>query len=58
MSKIKETNGTHNGEAIFCTCNDWECPYYQDGICYISDPIEECDDFSSWFESWEEWENA
>lgn len=56
MKKIKETNGTHNGETVFCPINGWDCPYYEDGICYVADPIEDCDDFGFVFGSWEEWE--
>ena len=56
MKKIKETNGTHKGETVFCPVNIWDCPYYKDGICYVADPIEDCDDFGFVFGSWEEWE--
>jgi hypothetical protein len=57
MSKvIKESNGKHKGETIYCPVNGWDCPYYENGICYIKDPMEECDDFAACFDSWEEWE--
>lgn len=55
---IKETNGKHNNETVYCPVNGTDCPYYEKGICYIANPIEECDDFGSFFESWEEWEEA
>lgn len=54
----KESNGLHKGEPIYCPCNGWDCPYYENGICYISDPMEYCDDWAYFWESWEEWENA
>ena len=54
----KESNGLHNGEPIYCPCNGWDCPYYEKKICYIRDPMEDCDDWAAFWESWEEWENA
>lgn len=54
---IKESNGIHKGEKIYCPVNGWDCPYWEDGICYIKDPIEECDDFVGMFDSWEGWES-
>lgn len=51
-----ETNGMHNGEPVYCPVNGWDCPYYGKGLCHIKDPIEDCDDFASHFESWEDWE--
>lgn len=56
MKPIKESNGSHNGETIFCPVNGWGCPYYEKGICYIADPMTDCVDFVNIFESWEEWE--
>lgn len=55
---VKETNGKHNGETVYCPVNGTDCPYYENGICYIANPIEECDDFGSFYESWEDWEEA
>lgn len=55
---VKETNGKHNGETIYCPVNGTDCPYYENGICYIANPIEECDDFAAFFESWEDWEEV
>ncbi len=54
-----ETDGTRNGKKIFCPANAYgDCPYCdQEGKCRIADPIEECDDFTSYFESWEEYDN-
>lgn len=51
---IKESNGKYNGIKIYCPCEDCECPYFEDGICYIEDPVEECGDFG--YDSWEDWE--
>ena len=54
---IYESDGTHNGETIYCPVNAWDCPYCgENNICYIFDPMTGCDDFFSVFESWEEWE--
>lgn len=55
---IKESNGTRNGSPIYCPVNGWDCPYFKSGICYIADPITECDDFATFFESWEDWDNT
>lgn len=30
---------------IKCPASDWECPYYQDGYCFIDNPKENCDCF-------------
>ena len=34
---IKESNGIHKGETIYCPVNGWDCPYFEDGICYYAD---------------------
>ena len=60
----KESDGKHfdphtgNPEPIFCPANGWDCPYYENGICYIRNPMEDCDDWAYFWDSWEEWENA
>lgn len=60
----KESNGMHYDPnlgkqmPIYCPCNGTDCPYYENGICYIRDPMEDCDDWAAFWESWEEWENA
>ena len=54
---IKENNGFHKDEMIWCPVNGWGCPYFEDGVCYIASPMEECDDFASVFDSWEDWES-
>ena len=43
---------------VYCPVNGWDCPYYEKGICYICDPMEDCDDWGIFWESWEEWENS
>lgn len=55
---IKESNGERNGIPIYCPANAYgDCPYCgKDGICYISDPMEECSDFIDIYGSWEEWD--
>ena len=64
VTVIKESDGKHfdphtgNPEPIFCPANGWDCPYYENGICYIHNPMEDCDDWGLFWESWEEWENA
>lgn len=53
--------GTYNGEPTYCPVNCWgeqDCPYAKAGICHIDDPVNECDEFSYFFPSWEEWENS
>ena len=56
MKKIRETDGCHKGEPIFCPVNGWDCPYYDDGTCFTRDPMEDCDDCASMFGSWDDWE--
>lgn len=56
--KVKETDGTRNGKPIYCPVNGWECPYYHNGICHIADPLEECDDFGAFWDSWEEYDEC
>lgn len=53
-----ETNGLHNGEPVYCPVNGWDCPYYNQGLCCIADPVEDCDDFASFFPTREDWEEA
>ena len=54
-----ETDGLRNGEPIYCPVNGWDCPYWdQKGICHIADPIEDCTDFSAFWESWEEYDEC
>lgn len=45
MEKIMETDGTRNGEKMYCPINEWDCPYYKGGICHKRDPEEECSEF-------------
>ena len=57
-NKRNAEQGTYNGGTTYCTVNGWDCPYYKNGVCHIDDPIEDCDDFGTFFESWEDWENS
>jgi len=55
--------GTYKGMPTYCTVNAWDCPYFKwdekgYGRCHIDDPVADCDDFASFFESWEEWEES
>ena len=52
-----ETDGMRNGQPIYCPVNGWDCPYFGDGICHIADPMEDCDDFSVFWDSWDEYDN-
>ena len=60
----KESDGKHfdsntgKREPIYCSANGWDCPYYENGICYIRNPMEDCDDWGMFWESWEEWESS
>lgn len=55
--KYFETDGTRNGLNVFCPTCDMTCPYCdKEGLCRISDPLEECSDFGEYYESWEEYE--
>lgn len=52
-----ETNGTRNGLNVFCPIADMTCPYCdKDGLCHISDPLEECSDFGAYYDSWDEYD--
>lgn len=53
-----ETDGTRNGKPIYCPVNGWDCPYYDQGICHIADPLEDCDDFGAFWDSWEEYDSC
>ena len=38
---------------VHCPVNAWDCPYWKKGICTMypeSDPIEECDDFATFWD--------
>ena len=58
----KETDGKHFNpytgklEPIYCPANGWDCPFYENGICYIRDPMEGCNAWGLFWDSWEEWE--
>ena len=55
------SNGKHNGEPVYCPVNCWgenDCPYAKEGICHIDNPPAECDEFSYFFPTWEDWEES
>lgn len=57
--KVYETDGTHNGLNVFCPTCDMTCPYCdKEGLCRISDPMEECADFGAYYISWEDYESG
>lgn len=35
---------------IYCPSNGWDCPYYKNGECGLDDPMNDCDDFSCFWE--------
>ena len=50
---------TYAGQPTYCTVNAiGDCPYCDKNlICHIDDPMEDCDDFSCFFDGdWDEWE--
>lgn len=55
-----ETNGYRYGYPIYCPVNAYgDCPYCdQCNLCHIRNPIEECDDFATCWESWDDWAMA
>lgn len=52
-----ETDGYHNGDPVYCPSMFMgDCPYCdQCNMCHIADPIKDCDDFTFFFSSWDEW---
>lgn len=54
-----ETNATHEDENVFCPVNAYgNCPYCdQCNLCHIGDPMEDCDEFAWFFDSWLDWES-
>ena len=48
-----ETDGTRNGDPIYCPVNAYgDCPYCdQCNMCHVKDPIEDCEDFAMFWES-------
>lgn len=55
-----ETDGTRNGYPIYCPIIAYgDCPYCdQDNLCHVKDPIEDCEDFAMFWESWDVWGNG
>lgn len=42
-------------EHIHCPVNGCDCPYYDNGICQLDDPMEDCDDFASVTDEFDEY---
>ena len=41
---------------VYCPVNGWDCPYWQkDGSCTIENPIEDCDDFGTFWDKDDEY---
>lgn len=61
---LKDSNGKHyvpntgKYEIIYCPCNGWDCFYYKEGVCYVHNPIEDCNDFRRFWRNWKEWEDT
>ncbi len=55
-----ETDGTRNGEPIYCPINAYDdCPFCDNqGYCRMKDPIESCGDFGAFWDSWKEYDSA
>lgn len=49
--------GTYNDETTYCTVNAYGTCRYCDqcNVCHIDDPMEDCEDFAMFFDSWDEW---
>lgn len=60
LGEAFETDGTRDGSPVYCPVNAYgDCPYCdQCNMCHIADPVEDCDDFAIFFESWDDWYNA
>lgn len=57
MKKDFETDDLHNGKLIYCPYKSFDCPYCDDeAVCHIADPIEDCDEFGSVWDSWEDYD--
>ena len=52
--------GTYNGSYTYCPVNAYgDCPYCdQSNVCHINDPMEDCDDWGAFFDSWDDWLNC
>lgn len=52
--------GTYRNQPTYCTVNAiGDCPYCDKNmICHIDNPVEDCDDFNTFFETWQDWIDA
>lgn len=60
LGEAFETDGMRNGQPIYCPVNAYgDCPYCdQCNVCHIKDPLEDCIDFGTIWESWEEYDSC
>lgn len=40
---------------VYCTVNGVDCPYYKDKKCLIENPMENCDDFATFWDEGDEY---
>ena len=56
------TDGLRDGEPVYCPVNcrgENDCPYSDErGICHLVDPMKGCEDFATFWQSWEEYDAA
>lgn len=41
---------------VYCPVNGWDCLYYEEGLCKIDNPLEECDDFATFWDEDDDYE--
>ena len=52
QERTTQSKGGHmRKKKIYCPANGWDCPYYKKGECGIENPLEECDDFSYFWDA-------
>lgn len=51
------TKGTYDGEYTYCPVNAYgDCPYCDKNlVCHVEDPLKDCDDWTMFWSSWDEW---
>lgn len=54
-----ETNGYLGDIPLYCPSDDSSCPYLdKNGMCRISDPLNNCTDFGDYWDSYEDYAEA
>lgn len=58
IAPVNDTDATHNGQNVFCPVNAYGACFYCDqcNLCHFANPVEGCNDFSTFFDSWQDWE--